>query len=394
MNALWQKYETLYRNTLLQDVIPFWEKHSLDRDCGGFFTCLDRSGQVYDEDKFVWLQGRQTWMFAKLYNQLEKNTRWLSVARHGMDFLKRHGRNVEGNWYFAPTRKGEPLTQPYSIFSDCFAAMAFSQYFLATGDPEAGDIARQTYTNIWRRKENPEGPYATAVPEVRPLRAYVLPMILINLALEMEGTVPPDQVDKDLEIVVDEVMSLFLDKQRNLVYEYVAPDGSHPDCIEGRLLNPGHGIEGMWFVMDVARRRGDMELMKRAVDATLSILKVGWDRDYGGIHSFLDALGKPLEKLEWDQKLWWVHLETLVALLMGFASTGRQECWEWFERVHDYSWCHFADPEFGEWFGYLNRKGDVLIPLKGGKWKGCFHVPRALWRCYAELESLLAHGAA
>jgi len=85
--------------------------------------------------------------------------------------------------------------------------------------------------------------------------------------------------------------------------------------------------------------------------------------------------------LEWDQKLWWVHLEALVALAMGYSLTGRQDCLDWYRRVHDYTWGHFPDPEHGEWYGYLNRRGEVLLPLKGGKWKGCFHLPRALHRC-------------
>jgi len=32
------------------------------------------------------------------------------------------------------------------------------------------------------------------------------------------------------------------------------------------------------------------------------------------------------------------------------------------------------------------RRGEVLLPLKGGKWKGCFHVPRGLFQCWQILE--------
>ena len=75
---------------------------------------------------------------------------------------------------------------------------------------------------------------------------------------------------------------------------------------------------------------------------------------------------------------------------MAYASTGKEEYWQWFEKIHDYSWAHFADKEFGEWFGYLNRQGEVLLQAKGGKWKGCFHVPRAFWLCSKELGKLAA----
>lgn len=108
------------------------------------------------------------------------------------------------------------------------------------------------------------------------------------------------------------------------------------------------------------------------------------DREFGGVFYFLDVHGHPPQQLEWDQKLWWVHLETLVALVMGFALTGREEFRHWYEKVHTWPWSHFSDPEYGEWWGCLTRRGEVLLHLKGGKWKGCFYVPRALLlHCFA-----------
>jgi N-acylglucosamine 2-epimerase len=375
-------YEQLYLKNLLEDVLPFWETHSLDQEYGGYFTCLDRMGNVYDSDKFVWLQARQVWTFSMLYNRLERRQAWLDIARHGAEFLRRHGRDCEGNWYFALDRQGRPLVQPYNIFSDVFAAMAFSQYSLATGDESARQIALDTYRNVWRRKDNPKGKYSKAVPGARPLQPFAIPMILSNLALEMEGLLDAAEVWRSVDRCVDEVMSRFVDQRRGLIYEYVMPDGSHCANFDGRLINPGHGIEGMWFIMDIARRKGDRALVDRCVQLALSILDFGWDRQHRGIFYFLDAEGKPPQQLEWDQKLWWVHVEALVATAMGYALTGSRECWRWCERLHEYTWQHFPDPPYGEWFGYLSRRGEVLLELKGGKWKGCFHVPRALYQCY------------
>ena len=375
-----------YRDALLGDVIPFWEKHSLDPH-GGYWTCLDRQGNVYDTDKFVWLQARQVWTFSMLYNRLEKRTAWLDVARHGAEFLRTHGRDAGGNWYFALNRDGEPLVQPYNVFSDCFAAMAFSQYALATGNEEARDIAVVSFRNVLRRQENPKGSYSKVVPSTRPMRSFALPMILLNLSREMEGIVPAEELRTITDACIGEVTRLFIDRETGLVFEHVAPDGSHPDTFDGRLLNPGHGLEGMWFLMELALLRHDTALAENALATALRILDHSWDPEYGGIFAFMDARGKPLQQLEWDQKIWWAHLETLVALLMGYTRLASQECRTWFERVHDYTWSHFPDPEYGEWFGYLNRRGEVLLPLKGGKWKGCFHVPRCLFRCAQLLES-------
>ncbi|MEO1591322.1 MAG: AGE family epimerase/isomerase [Cyanobacteria bacterium J06632_22] len=382
--ALAQQYKT----ALLDDVLPFWQRYSIDEEYGGYFTCLDNAGNVYDTDKFIWLQNRQMWTFSMLFNRLEQRQSWLQVAEQGARFLADHGRDDDGNWYFSLNRQGQPLVQPYNVFSDCFAAMAFSQYAQASGKDWAGEVALQAYNNVLRRQTNPKGQYNKAYPGTRPLKNLAVPMILANLSLEMAGLLPNNKLDDILSETVSAVMGTFLDAERGLLYENVAPDGSPVDCFEGRVINPGHGIEAMWFMMDIAQRQGNTQLIDQAVDIVLSTLAFGWDDEHGGIFYFLDTQGHPPQQLEWSQKLWWVHLETLVALAMGYQLTGREDCWQWYERVHEYAWSHFADPAQGEWYGYLNRQGEVLLALKGGKWKGCFHVPRALYLCWQIFEAI------
>ena len=377
-----------YGNALLGDVIPFWERHSRDDLHGGYFTCLDREGRVYDTDKFVWLQARQVWTFASLYNRLEKRPEWLETARLGARFLREHGRAADGSWYFALTREGAPLVQPYNIFSDCFAAMAFAQLAKATGDEADAAIARRTFENILQRRDNPKGAYDKAVPATRPLKGFSLPMILSNLALELESAIDPALAARIQAECVHEVMEVFLDPDSGLIRENVRADGGFSDSFDGRLLNPGHAIEAMGFILDLAARDGDRGLVRRAVDTALLTLQRGWDEDHGGLFYFLDLRGRPPQQLEWDQKLWWVHVETLVTMLKGYLHTRDPRCLAAFEKVHDYAWSRFPDPDFGEWFGYLNRRGEILLPLKGGKWKGCFHVPRGLFQCWKILERL------
>ncbi|WP_291868910.1 AGE family epimerase/isomerase [Maribacter sp.] len=381
------RYKTLYKNTLLNDIIPFWEKHSIDTQYGGYFTCLDKTGKVYEKEKFIWLQARQAWTFSMLYNRLDKKESWLKIAKHGIDFIIKHGMDKDGNFYFSTTREGEPLIQPYNIFSDCFAAMAFSQYAIASGDEKIKELARRTYNNILKRKDNPKGIYEKNTGAV-PLKGFSLPMILSNLVLELEGVLEQEEVEKTIDYSVSQVMDVFLDKETGLIYENVLPDGSHHDSFNGRLLNPGHGIEAMWFMIDIAVRRDDNVLIEKATQTILNILKFSWDNAYGGIFYFMDSKGYPPQQLEWDQKLWWVHLEALVALAKAYEHTKNPEVLEWYKKVHDYAWTHFSDPENGEWYGYLNRRGEVLLDLKGGKWKGCFHVPRAMFQCWKSFDKI------
>ena len=382
------EYKSIYQNYLLDNVIPFWMKYSGDNEYGGYFTCLDRDGSVFDTDKFIWLQGRQIWTFAMLFNKVEKKEEWLSFAKKGADFLMNNGRSGDGSFYFSVSREGKPLIAPYNIFSDCFATQAMAQMAFATGNDYYADEAKSIFTSILDRKDNPKRNWSKAIPGTRPLKNFALPMILSNLAMEL-GEILDDSIKNELiDQVVHEVMEVFYHKESGLILENVTPEGNFSDSFEGRLLNPGHAIEAMWFIMDIGVLRNDKELIRKAKDITLHTLEYAWDEPYDGILYFMDILNKPPQQLEWDQKLWWVHIETLIALLKGYQHTKDEKCLEWFKKVHDYAWNHFADPDYGEWYGYLRRDNSVLLPLKGGKWKGCYHVPRGLFQCWKTLEAI------
>lgn len=377
-----------YKSELLDKVVPFWLDKSQDHEFGGYFTCLDRDGSVYDTDKFIWLQGREVWMFAKLYNEVEHKQEWLDCAVQGAEFLKKYGHDGQLNWYFAIDREGQPLVEPYNIFSYTFAVIAFGQLAIATGNKEYEEIACKTFDIVLSRVDNPKARWNKAAPGSRSLKTFDLPMILCNVALEIEPLLEPDFLRQIIDTCLHEVLDVFYRPELGLVVEALGKDGELVDSFDGRKLNPGHAIESTWFIMDLGKRLNRPDLIEKAVEISLAEVEYGWDEQYGGIFYFMDRLGKPRHELEFDQKLWWVHIETLISMLKGYQLTGNPKCLEWFERVHDYTWKHFADPDYPEWYGYLNRRGEVLLPLKGGKWKGCFHVPRGLFNCWKMLEEL------
>lgn len=384
-----KQLEKQYRDELLQNVIPFWLEKSQDKEYGGYFTCLDRQGNVFDTDKFIWLQGREVWLFAMLYNRVEKQQEWLDCAIQGAEFLKKYGHDGNLNWYFSLDRQGNPLVEPYNIFSYTFATMAFGQLSIATGNQEYADIAKRTFDIILSKQGNPKGKWSKAYPGTRSLKNFALPMILCNLALEIESLLDEAFIEKTMDTCIHEVMDVFLRPELGgIVVENVNADGSLSDTFEGRQLTPGHAIEAMWFIMDLGKRLNRPELIEKAVQTTLKMIDYGWDKQYGGIYYFMDRKGCPPQQLEWDQKLWWVHIETLISLIKGYQLTGNKECLQWFEKVHHYTWEHFKDPKHREWWGYLNRQGEVLLDLKGGKWKGCFHVPRGLYQVWKTIAMI------
>lgn len=369
-----------YRDALLDDVLPFWQRHSIDDAYGGYFSCLDRTGAVYDTNKYTMMQARQLWMFSALVNRLQRRDDWLEVARYGAAFLQAHGLDAAGNWRQGLDRAGQPLDEPPNILVDCFVAMALGQFALAAGDEAARDQALATFGRILQHWNDP------AEGNDQAPRPLTLPMILAGATLELADLLDAPALDATLDACVQRVMGAHLDRERLLLYETAPASSTGPN--EG-LITVGLGVEAMWIIMDAAQRRDDRALLDTCADITVNTVALAWDNAHGGLFSSVDDAGAPPPHRGGDHKVWWVHLEALIALAMGYERTGSEACWQWFRRVHDYAWAHFADPTYGEWYATLTRSGEVLQPPhKGGRWKTCFHLPRALWLCWQSLEHL------
>ena len=260
-----------YKHELLDQVIPFWMNHSIDTQFGGFLHCLERDGSVFDTDKFVWMQGREVWMLSKLYNTVHEPTvsaetrqQWLDAAIQGAEFLKSKAHDGNLNFYFSLDREGHPLVEPYNIFSYTFAVIAFGQLALATGNEEYADIARRTFDIVLSKVDNPKGRWNKAASGARAMKSFALPMILCNVALEIEHLLSPDFLQETMETCIHEVMDVFYRPELGLIVEHLSMDNELVDCMDGRLMNPGHAIEAMWFIMDLGKRLNRPELIEKA----------------------------------------------------------------------------------------------------------------------------------
>jgi N-acylglucosamine 2-epimerase len=376
-----------YRDELLGNVIPFWQKNSPDREFGGYFNCLDSDGSVYDTRKNVWLQGREAWMFSKLYNAVEKRPEWLEMATLGIDFLQKHAIEPNGRMYFALNREGRPMHQQRKIFSECFYIMALSEYARATGEQQYADEAKRMFALVWEWSKDLTKVGRPSFDGNPPSQPLAVPMILLNLIEEVTG-----DDWQEMRTEIDDCirrMLLHVHHDRKIVFENVSPDGSFINSIEGRQLNPGHAIEAGWFLQHWAQKLGRKDLEEIAIKVIRWSFDLGWDKEHGGIFYFLDSEGHSPNELEWPLKLWWPHTEAMYALLQNYSITGLDEDWDRFIRCHEYTWSHFPDSVHGEWFGYLDRFGNVSQRFKGGPYKGCFHVPRGLWLTWRLLENLI-----
>lgn len=372
-------YQPAYLKTLVEDVIPFWTRHAPDRVHGGYLTCLDRDGSVYDTEKFMWLQWRMVWMLSDLAVKLERKPEWVALAENGYQFLMKHGRDAQGRYYFSLNREGQPTLAPYSVFSECFAVMGCAALYRANGDPAAKAEALRAYAGYVAREDRPKGEWTKEMAGRQPMRSLGFYMMKVNLQMVLRECLGDTSHDADLAKTVDFVLRTFWNPERRVMFENVGLDGQFDlESMAGRHLNPGHALEAMWFILNAAKVLNRPDWIPRASEVIKAELEFGWDREQGGLYYFMDVLGKPHVELQWNMKLWWVHNEALIAAAMAYRLTGQAEFADWFDRLHEYSWARYPDPAYGEWFGYLDRYGKPTHFLKGGKWKGFFHLPRML----------------
>lgn len=377
------KYHGIYREELFDRVIPFWLNHSLDHEMGGQFNSLDRDGTVFDTDKAMWLQGRALWMFSKLYNDVEQRSEWLDAATHIYHFLIQHGFDTDGRMFFEVKRDGQPLRKRRYLFTETFAIIGCAEYARATGNQDALQTAVDTYNLVVDHLKNPDKLTPKYFPEARQAKAHNIPMIMLSTTQELRLAADDNpRYQQVIDDSIDQILNCFLREEDRAVFEVLGVNNERLDSVEGRRITPGHAMESAVFVMHEAMETHDNAMISRAVKMIDYSMEIGWDKDHGGLLYFVDFEGKPPTRLEWDMKLWWTHSEALYALLLAYHLTSDTKYWTWFEQMHDWSFEHFSDPEYGGWYGYLHRDGTLSTPLKGGMWKGFFHTPRALWLCW------------
>jgi N-acylglucosamine 2-epimerase len=373
-----------YRSELLENTLGFWFPRSIDTEHGGFLHCLDRDGSQLDSDKSVWAQGRMAWMLLTLYNTVEPRPEWLAWARSGLDFLDRHCFDADGRMFFHVARDGRPIRKRRYAYSEAFAAIAHAAYAKATGDERSARRARELFDFFTHWNFTP-GLMQPKFTDVRPAIGMGPRMITIVTAQELRANLGSDDFNGSIDRSIDEIRRWFVKPDLKAVMETVGPEGEILDHFDGRLLNPGHAIEGAWFILHEGRCRNNPSLIRLGCDMLDWMWARGWDEEHGGIFYFRDVYETPVQEYWHDMKFWWPHNETIIATLLAWRLTGEQRYARWHQMVHDWAHAHFPDRQHGEWYGYLHRDGRISVSLKGNLWKSFFHLPRMQWYCWQEL---------
>ena len=382
-----------YYDELVNDVLPFWLKYGMDPVNGGIYTGLDRDGSLIESDKSVWFQGRALWTFCTAYEKVGRKQEYLDAATSLVHFLEDHCFDSDGRMFFRVTADGRPVIKRLRyFFSETFAIIGFAAYSRITGREEYKKKALELFDFVEKLRTSKGILIPKFNPEVEPSISFGGPMILLNVLSELRAACPEDseKINRSMAGLLEEVEKYFVRDDLKVVLEQCAPDGRFmKEHYEGRLLNPGHAIEGAWFIMNEGLASDDRHLIDLGLKMLDWMWSVGWDEECGGgIIQYRDAIGLPVSEYHQDMKFWWPQCEAAIATLMAYSITKENKWLCRFEMVDEYIEARFPDREYGEWFGYFHRDGSLATRIKGNLYKGPFHVPRMYMKCNEILDSM------
>lgn len=378
-----------YKKDLTENIMPFWMKYGLDCENGGVYTCVDRDGSLMDTTKSVWFQGRFAFICSFAYNNVEKNQEWLDAAKSTLEFIEKHCFDEQGHMYFSVTAEGKPLRKRRYVFSETFAAIAMSEYALAAGDQHWAKRAIQVFEDTQRFLATPGFLPAKFEADVK-LQGHSIVMILINVGSCIRKVVNDPKLTQQIDESIEKLKKYFIHPEFKCLLETVGENGEFIDTNMTRTINPGHCIETSWFIMEEAKLRGwDKPMLDIALQVFDWSWDWGWDKQYGGIINFRDCKNLPPQDYSQDMKFWWPQCETIIASLYAYLGTGDEKYLYRHERISEWTYAHFPDAEYGEWYGYLHRDGTVAQPAKGNLYKGPFHVPRMMIKGYMLCQEIL-----
>lgn len=384
-----RNWSETYKNDLVNNIMPFWLKYGVDRDNGGCYTCVDRDGSLMDTTKSVWFQGRFAFTCAYAYNNVEKRQEWLDVSKQTIDFIEKYCFDTDGRMFFEVTAEGIPLRKRRYVFSESFAAIAMSEYAIASGNENYAVKALNLFKQILKFINTPgilQPKYEISLQT----KGHSITMILINTASRIREAIQDPILDEQIDKSLESIKNDFMHPEFNALLETVGPKGEFIDSIMGRTINPGHCIETAWFILEEAKYRNwDKKLVETATTILDWSWQWGWDKEHGGLSNFKDCKGFPCQDYAHDMKFWWPQTEAIIATLYAYQATKDSKYLDMHRMISDYTYSHFPDKEYGEWYGYLHHDGTVSQPAKGNLFKGPFHIPRMMIKSHLICEELV-----
>ena len=389
--------EPFNRNSFQQEleggILPFWTGRMVDPE-GGFRGRIDGHGNIIEgAEKGAILNARILWTFAAAGRVLGKKE-YLDVAARAYSQVRNLFTDKEyGGVFWSLNPDGSPKDSRKQFYAIAFAIYGLSEYYRATGDQEALELAESFYRCIEEHSfDAANNGYGEACGrDWSPIVDVRLSEKDQNDSKTMNTHLHILEAYTDLyRVWKDEGLH---DRLRNLIkifLRHIIMDDGHLGLFFGddwtpnsTLVSYGHDIEASWLLREAAEVLGDQPVKnevnytsRRIAEASLK----GWSPEGGMIYEYDPATGK-----KDADRHWWVQAETVVGCVDQYQLTGDPE---WQEKAAS-QWLFIRNnlicPD-GEWYWSVREDGSPnLTDDRAGFWKCPYHNGRMCLEMLARL---------
>ncbi len=399
-------------------LLRFWIENSPDPNFGGFLSYFDRNGRPTGETtKTFLMQIRMLYTMASAHRYGYGGGRCAELAQMGAGFIVDHYWDAQHDgWFWIADSSGSPTVLDKIGYGQCFAIYAFSEYFLATGDPLGKEQALRSYDAVCRHmadtryggylelltrdwQPHPGGAYGG---DRKSLDVHMHMMEALTSLYAMTGL--PTHRRRLLEII-DLILTRMLHPENGLGYIHFTYDfqplgriifatewgrDAHPP--EGKAApldqtSPGHNVELAWLLLhalDVLGipRQDYAGVVKPLFDHCVTY---GIDQEYGGVYADT-PMARPTTL---TTKQFWQQAEVLVAMLDAYALFHDEQYWRAFRNVYDFVFEKLVVMAAGgEWYERVDREGNPIDAALGHAWKISYHTVRSMVQSVERLRGI------
>ena len=390
----WGSLHSLCQRQLFDEYLPFWERGGIDETHGGFMCYLYDDGSVENDRKDIWYQGRGIWVYSYLYNELDKQAKWLEFAREARDFMVEHMHRGDGTWLTTVDRVGKPVSsiaidRSNNVYGALFAAAGLIQYAKATGSEEDLELARLSINKSVQRYEEDDYLGATVSGvDATGLRAQGHSFMFVWVVPQLLELLDDPKLEALVQGHLDALQNYYWNPDFNISNEFLYHDYSRIPSQAGFMV-PGHSIEAQWMAMQEAARQGDNTRAHVFKDRMRHLIEMSWDYVFGGTCDtayYAEATDTHPAGPVFDVKTMWAQTEVALGCLMADEFNGEDWARDWFE----HSWSFLQKTmltDTGVWRQAVDRQGNdkqregISIYRRGN-----FHQPRCLMYMMQILE--------
>lgn len=372
-----KELHSFYNSELFERFIPNMEKYVIDYQLGGFMTSIDiTNGRQVNSNKSAWYEGRGMWTYSFLYNNLEKNPKYLEVARKSKDFILKHLPMDNKFFTSAYDKEGRPLSGPGDIYSSLFVAEGLAEFAKASGDKQYFVTAKKIILACLDRYDSPDydyyvaylNPGATKIAGPRVLGHW---MVFLRAATQILENGPDIEMEKLADRCLDACLNHHLNPNYQLFNEVLHHDFTRPENSYKDFAYTGHGIEMCWMLHFEAARRKDKPLFDRISEVFKRHVSVAHDHVYGGYFRSLDHVDNNTWKVD---KVLWLQEEVLIGSLFIAEHTGDLWAKKLFNETLEYVRQSFVKPGNLFWASAGNRSLQDYAKVRAEH----YHHPRHL----------------